>query len=953
MPDHVSHYLIDVEIGRGGMGVVYSAHDTRLGRSVAIKMLPPEATADPDRHRRFVQEARAASALNHPNIVTIHEIDEDNGTTFIAMELVDGTRLDSLIAQGPLPVAMALEYASQVASALDAAHASGIVHRDIKPANILITRDGRAKVLDFGLAKLVERGPAKETMTGLETRPGLIMGTAAYMSPEQAEGRPVTARSDIFSLGAVLYEMLSGRRPFAGHSDLGLITSILRDQPPALRSVRPGVPPDVQAIVDRCLAKNPDARYADARALKTALDAAQAKLTRPAEQAWRRPVVLIPVVLLLVAAGGFGAWQTIQARNLRWARQEAIPEIERLQMTDVTLDAVRLARQAERYAPDEIARVRQSWYPLNLQTEPVGASVEIRNYLDVNGTWEPLGVTPLNDIFVPFGFFHVRVTKTGYAPAEITMAAANRRLVTLTPEASAPARMVLVTIPSGVYTVGIARTVPLTDFWIDKFEVTNNDFKQFVDAGGYRDAKYWKEPFHDGAEVLAFDQAMARLRDSTGRPGPSSWQLGSFPDGQADFPVSGISWFEAAAYAEFAGKRLPTIYHWLRASNPEDLFSDILRFGNFDSKGAVKVGERPGFGPWGTLDMAGNVKEWCANAANTDDMRYILGGGWNEPSYRYSEPDARNAWERASTFGVRLIKDRAGVSGGTSAEAAAPIARTRLYGDPKTVVPVSDELFDVYRRFYTYDRTPLAAKSESVDDSSPYWRLERVTFAAAYGQERVPAHLFLPKNASPPYQTVVLFPSAYALNASSSSTLDLSRFDFIIRSGRALLYPIYQGTFERRQADRGLANARRDMQVQQAKDFFRAVDYLETRPDIDMTRLGYYSLSMGAYFGPIPVSLEPRIKVAVFASAGMRYNYPPEIQPANFAPRVTVPVLIINGRNDFQNPPESPARLLELLGTPSNRKKLVTLEGGHVPNDMLGVIRNVLDWYDTYLGPVK
>ena len=313
MPDKVSHYRIDAEIGRGGMGVVYSAHDTRLGRAVAIKMLPPEATADPDRHRRFVQEARAASALNHPHIVTIHEIDDDNGTTFIAMELVDGTRLDTLIAAGALPVAKALEYASQVASALDAAHGSGIVHRDIKPANILITRDGRAKVLDFGLAKLVERDQAKETMTGLDTRPGLIMGTAAYMSPEQAEGRPVTARSDIFSLGAVLYEMLSGRRPFAANSDLGLITSILRDQPPGLRSVRPNVPAEVQAIVDRCLAKDPDARYADARALKADLDAAREKLTRPADSAWRRPAVLIPVALLLIAVAAMVAWQTVQA----------------------------------------------------------------------------------------------------------------------------------------------------------------------------------------------------------------------------------------------------------------------------------------------------------------------------------------------------------------------------------------------------------------------------------------------------------------------------------------------------------------------------------------------------------------------------------------------------------------------------------------------------------------
>ena len=254
------------------------------------------------------------------------------------------------------------------------------------------------------------------------------------------------------------------------------------------------------------------------------------------------------------------------------------------------------------------------------------------------------------------------MTKDGYAPAEITMAAANRRVVTLTPVASAPPRMVLVTVPGNTYAVGIAKPVPLADYWIDKFEVSNSEFKQFVDAGGYRDQKYWKEPFDDGGRVLAFEEALARFRDSTGRPGPASWQLGSFPDGQGDFPVGGISWFEANAYANFAGKRLPTIYHWYRATNPEDLFSDILRFGNFDSAGPIQIGSRPGYGPWGTLDMAGNVKEWCANAADAGGLRYIAGGGWNEPAYRYSEPDARNAWERAPTYGMRLIKDRAGAT---------------------------------------------------------------------------------------------------------------------------------------------------------------------------------------------------------------------------------------------------------------------------------------------------
>jgi pimeloyl-ACP methyl ester carboxylesterase len=930
-------------------------------------MLPPEATADPDRNRRFVQEARSASALNHPHIVTIHDIDEDAGTTFIAMELVEGTPLDRVLAQGALPVATALEYGAQVAAALPAAHASGIVHRDIKPANIMLkvrgappprTEDGRlerrlsaadvancdVKVLDFGLAKLVERAPTAETMSAMGTRPGLIMGTAAYMSPEQAEGRPVDARSDIFSFGAVLYEMLTGRRPFAGTTELGTITAILRDHPPPLRSVRSDIPAEVQSIVDRCLAKDPAARYADAGALRAELDAIHAKLTRPAEATWRRPAVLIPVAIVLASGAAFGVWQTVQARRTRWVQQQAIPEIERLQVSDRSLDAVRLARQAEPYAPVEIARVRQAWMAMNLTTAPEGADVEIKNYLTLDAPWEPLGRTPLRETRLPFGYYRVRIAKPGYLPLEIASAPLGRPPIPLTPEQ--PAMSGMVPVQGGPYDVGVARTVRLPDYWIDKLEVTNREFRKFVDAGGYRDAKYWKEPFREGSRLLTFDEAMARFRDSTGRIGPATWELGTYPEGRSDFPVGGISWFEAASYAEFAGKSLPTLYHWYRAAPPEELSSDILNLSNFDGKGPTKAGERQGLGPWGTLDMAGNVKEWCANAAQGTSLRYILGGGWDEPSYRYSESDARNPWDRLPTFGMRLVKNLGPVN-----EAGAPVAR--VYGDPKSLVPVSDALFDVYRRFYVYDRTPLAARVDRTDDSAPHWHKETISFDAAYAGERVPAYLFLPKNVPPPYQTIVLFPSGYALSAASSQNLDFRTFDFIIRSGRALLYPIYQGTFERRRPTAAGPSGRRDLQVQWAKDFFRAVDYLETRQDIDMQRLGYYSLSMGAYFGPIPVSLEPRIKIAVFSSGGLRFNYPPEIQPANFAPRVKVPVLLVNGRDDFQAPIESQLRLLELLGTPSEHKRHVALEGGHVPNDMRGVIREVLDWFDRYLGAVR
>ena len=519
-----------------------------------------------------------------------------------------------------------------------------------------------------------------------------------------------------------------------------------------------------------------------------------------------------------------------------------------------------------------------------------------------------------------------------------------RTPVKLTPEADVAPGMVFV--PGGPFQVGDAPAVTLPDYWIDQLEVTNATFKQFVDKGGYRDEQYWTEPFLDGARVLPFDEAMARFRDATGREGPATWELGSYPEGQAGFPVAGISWFEAAAYAKFAGKSLPSLYHWFRASGTDEIYSDILQLSNFDGKGPVKAGERPGLGPWGTLDMAGNVKEWCANDVSGRPLRYILGGGWNEPSYRFAEQDAQNPWARGPAFGVRLVKNL-----GPAGHAAVSVGR--ITRDPSTVIPVKDELLAIYRRFYDYDRTPLDSRVESVEDGSPHWRKEKVNFAAAYGNERVPAFLFLPKNAKPPYQTIVYFPSAYARAVPSSANLDLSVFEFIVRSGRAVLYPVYQGTFERRGSVQPGRSGARDMRVQWAKDFRRSVDYLETRNDIDMERLGYYSLSLGAFFGPIPIALEPRIKVAVFASGGMSYTAQPEVHPANFAPQVKIPVLLVNGKDDFGVSQAEQRRFLEILGTAPHLKKLVVFEGGHVPQDSRGPFREVLNWYDTHLGIVS
>jgi eukaryotic-like serine/threonine-protein kinase len=281
----LSHYQIVDEISRGGMGVVYRAIDVRLNREVALKVLPPELVADQGRRTRFVQEAQAASALEHPHIAVIHEIDEADGISFIAMELVRGEKLSDLIARGALPAARSLDLAAQVAEGLARAHDKGILHRDLKPANVMLTDDGHAKIIDFGLAKLVEPvgGDSNQhTVLKAETDPGMVVGTVSYMSPEQARGARVDHRSDIFSLGVLLHEMLTGRPPFRGGTGIDTMHAILHDTVPALPRLGGAVSDEatreVQRLLDKCLAKEPDERYQGMRDVAVDLRAARRRL---------------------------------------------------------------------------------------------------------------------------------------------------------------------------------------------------------------------------------------------------------------------------------------------------------------------------------------------------------------------------------------------------------------------------------------------------------------------------------------------------------------------------------------------------------------------------------------------------------------------------------------------------------------------------------------------------
>ena len=273
---HLGAYEIVASLGAGGMGEVYRARDPRLGRDVAVKVLPQEVAADPDRLARFEREARTVAALNHPNIVVRHSIEEDRGARFLTMELVEGQTLDRVVTPGGLPLVRVLELAIPLADALVAAHGRGVVHRDLKPGNVMVTRDGRVKVLDFGLAKPASESPVLATQAATLAAPissaGQVVGTIPYMAPEQLRGEPVDARADLFALGIMLYELVTGRRPFEGATAAEVTSAILRDTPPPAQSLRPDLPSDLGRVIGRCLEKDPERRVQTAKDVRNELE---------------------------------------------------------------------------------------------------------------------------------------------------------------------------------------------------------------------------------------------------------------------------------------------------------------------------------------------------------------------------------------------------------------------------------------------------------------------------------------------------------------------------------------------------------------------------------------------------------------------------------------------------------------------------------------------------------
>jgi formylglycine-generating enzyme required for sulfatase activity/dienelactone hydrolase len=951
-------YLLERELGRGGMATVYLARDLKHDRLVALKVLHPElATVGLE---RFQREIHFAARLQHPHVLSVYDSGEAAGRLWFTMPFVEGESLrERLRREGQLPIDVALRVAREAAEALGYAHEHGVLHRDIKPENIMLTGDGNTAVADFGIARAIG-GEAVERLTAT----GLSVGTPAYMSPEQAAGAAeLDARTDIYALGCVLFEMLTGEPPFTGTTPQSVIAKRFAGPAPSVGALRDTIPPWLDAVVARALSRSPADRFPTASAFAKALSPpakATGRVTGRSAGRWRWAGL---AALLVAGIGAGAAWlashpQRSPTEGAEWVTGTAIPAISMLADSGHWDSAYHLATRASAILPRDTA-LERLWPIISdtvtIQSEPESAQVFWKSYVTPAAPGILLGTTPLPAARIPRRLSRIRLEKAGHRPLDLAIwpGFAARAPFVLRSDTTPDDGMVRVAGGETELNLpGLEHMKPLQlgDFLIGRHEVTNKAFKQFVDSGGYRRQELWAHRFTLEGRELGWSEAMARFTDKTGRPGPAGWEAGTYPEGQADHPVTGVSWYEAAAFAAFAGADLPTIYHWSKAAFTRGS-SWIVPLSNFTGQGPAPVGRHQAVGPFGTLDMAGNAREWCQNPAGLE--RYILGGGWNDPTYAFNDAYAQDPFDRSATNGFRLIKDL------SDQPAAARRPIVRLFRDFSKERPVSDEVFAAYRRMYDYDRAGLNAVVDTAREETDDWIREKISFDAAYNRERMAAYLYLPKRGKPPYQTIVFFPGSNAIHESSSSKgITVSVFDFIVKSGRAVVHPIYKSTYERQDSLRSdyadMSNFYRDHVIAWAKDFRRSIDYLETRADIDTARVAYYGVSWGGYLGGLIPAVEPRLKAVILLVAGLEFQQGlPEVEPINFLPRIKIPVLMLNGQYDHYFPVETSQRpMFRLLGTPPSRKRQVISEGGHfVPRNQL--VQETLDWLDRYLGSLQ
>ena len=949
-------YHLIREIGHGGMATVYLARDLKHDRTVAIKVLRPEL-AQAVGGERFLREINIAAKLQSPHILPLLQSGEADGLLYYVMPFVDGDSLRGVLAtQGVLPPSEAMRFLRDIVDGLAHAHRHNVIHRDVKPDNIMIA-DRHAVVMDFGVAKAMGDATSQRDLTSI----GFSLGTPAYMAPEQVAADPnIDERADIYAVGVVAYEMLSGKPPFSG-TPQAILAAQISTPPVPLLTMQPGIPSAVAGLVMKCLAKEPAQRYQTTNELLAAIESLStpssiAGTTAAAVSSRGRRNTFIIAAIAALSAVAVMVWTQGPGRSAKVTRS-ALPELMRLIEAGEQDSAFTVAMAIDTvWSSDSALKLLPAFFKRRATISTVPAAVEVcRASFGDTTKWYCLPPTPTDSVTLPnrVGLFRFRKPgfRTTYRTATVPFMVSLDSVTAPHPE--------MERIAGGDFDTFLVgsdgnEVLKLGEFRMDRFEITNRQYKAFVDAGGYRDQKHWEHAFRENGINRTFAEAMGKFVDRTGRPGPSTWEGGDFPTGQGDMPVGGVSWYEAAAYAKFVGKSLPTLYHWVRAARVVTS-RFIVPLSNLEGKGPMPVGKLRGVSAGGVSDMAGNVREWCINESGRDH-RFILGGGWSDPAYSFTDAYAQPAMDRAVINGIRLA---------LYAENEPNLAKAsklivRVFSDYPHETAVPDAVFASFLPQFDYDPSALNAKTESRDSSADNYVVERVSFDAAYGNERMFAWVYLPKNGKPPLQSVVFFPGSGQIGAAPSTSANGpdSRVSYILQSGRAVVMPIYKSTNERSDSlhtdipDKSIFW--RDHVVMWVKDYKRTLDYLSTRADFDSTKFAYSGFSWGSNMAAIVLAVDKRPKAAILYVAGLTMERSrPEVDPFQYLPRVRIPVLMLNGRYDFYFPvATSQEPYFKNLGTAPADKRYVVYEGGHdVPRTQ--PIKEGLAWLDKYLGPVR
>lgn len=672
---------------------------------------------------------------------------------------------------------------------------------------------------------------------------------------------------------------------------------------------------------------------------------------------WSVPAFALGVLFLLVITPLF---------KKQHARNQLLPAIQKQVNENFRppTSAFDMAIRAEKYIATDTALIKL-WpkisTTISIETEPAGAEVLWKDYHAPDAEWRSAGITPLKDVRFPRIYLRMEFRKQGFQTIEYAGPMTYKKLgsdihhLKLDTVGRLPENMIRIPKDTtDMYIVGLEQHGPkaVGEFLIDRYEVTNLRYKAFMDAGGYANPSYWTYPIYADGKEITPASALVLFKDHTGRQGPATWEAGTYPDGLENHPVTGISWYEAAAYASYAGKELPTVFHWaVVAATSRTEF--IVPLSNYNGKSTLPVGSQPGYSTFGIYDLAGNAREWCFNASGKEGHQYILGGGYTDPSYSFNDAYHQMAIDRSITNGFRCIRT---LPDDTISGLIKPATMT--FRDYRKEKPVDEKTFNIFLSQYAYDKTPLHEKIETTLERE-FWTVEKITFDAAYNKERMEAYLYLPKGSKAPFQTVLFFPGSGDIYSRKFDPDNINgRIDFILKSGRALVWPIYKGTHERHDELKSDLQEEtvfyKDHVIMWRKDIGRTLDYLETRMDIQSDKIAYLGWSWGGFMGGLIPAVEKRIKVVVLNVGGLGMTKTlPEVDPFHFLPHITQPVLMLNGKHDMFFPLETSQKpMFDLLGTAKEDKLIKIYESGHlVPRSEF--VKETLFWFDKYLGPVK